>query len=460
MTFAPNSSAARDIAYHIHGQTNIVVHEKIGPTVIERGDGVRVYDDNGKEYIEGLAGLWSVSLGFNEKRLIDAAVKQLNKLPYYHTFAHKVTPPVINLAEKLVSMAPAGMSKVIFQNSGSEAIDTAMKLVWYYHNSIGKPEKKKLITRVNAYHGTGIASGSLTGLASMHAAFDLPIERILRTDCPHYYRFGEDGESEQAFATRCAYNLEQLIIEEGPETIGAFFAEPVQGAGGVLIPAATYFEKVQKVLKKYDILLVADEVICGFGRTGNLWGSETFGMEPDMLTCAKALSSSYVPISSVLINDKIYAAMAEESGKQGIFGHGYTYSGHPVAAAVALETLKIYEEIDIVNQVQSVAPTLQDGLMAMQDHDLIGEVRGVGLIAGVELVADKASKAAFDPMAKVGAKVMAIAEENGLLIRNMGDVLALCPPLIIDEETVVEMLARFKTSLDAGAAWVSEQGLR
>ncbi len=460
MTFAPNSPAARDIAYHIHGQTNMGAHEKIGPTVIERGDGVRVYDDNGKEYIEGLAGLWSVSLGFNEQRLIDAATKQLNELPYYHTFAHKVTPPVIDLAEKLVSIAPAGMSKAIFQNSGSEAIDTAMKLVWYYHNSIGKPEKKKLIARVNAYHGTGIASGSLTGLARMHAAFDLPIDRILRTDCPHYYRFGEDGESEQEFATRCADNLEKLILEEGPETIGAFFAEPVQGAGGVLIPADTYFEKVQVVLKKYDILLVADEVICGFGRTGNMWGSQTFGMEPDMLTCAKALSSSYVPISSVLINDKIYAAMVEESGKQGIFGHGYTYSGHPVAAAVALETLKIYEEMDIVSRVRAVAPALQDGLRAMQDHDLIGEIRGVGLIAGIELVADKASKTSFDPAAKVGAKIMALAEENGLLIRAMGDVLAFCPPLIIDEETVVEMLARFKAVLDAGATWVNEQGLR
>ena len=312
MNFTPNSPEARDIAYHLHGQTNPKAHESKGPMIINRGEGVRVVDDSGKEYIEGLAGLWCVSLGFNEPRLVEAARRQLETLPYYHTFAHKASMPTIDLAEKLVSFAPVPMSKAIFQNSGSEAVDTAMKIVWYYQNSIGNTHKKKIISRVNAYHGTGIASASLTGLARMHEAFDLPItDRILRTDCPHFYKFGLDGETEEEFATRCANNLEKLIEQEGADTIAAFIAEPVMGAGGVIIPAKSYFSKVQEILKKHDILFIADEVICGFGRTGNMWGCQTFGLEPDIITCAKALSSSYLPISSVLINDKIYQAVKE-----------------------------------------------------------------------------------------------------------------------------------------------------
>ena len=460
MTIAPNSAEARDIAFHIHGQTDLLAHEDKGPKIISRGDGVRVFDEEGNEFIEGLAGLWSVSLGFKEQRLVDAATKQLETLPYYHTFAHKVAPPVIDLAEKLIGIAPAGLSKAVFQNSGSEAVDTAMKFVWYYHNAIGKPDKKKIIARENAYHGTGIASASLTGLARMHAAFDLPItDRVLRTDCPHFYHYGEDGETEEEFATRITENLEKLILDEGPDTVAAFFAEPVMGAGGVLVPPATYFEKVQAVLKKYDILMVADEVICGFGRTGNMWGSQTYNIKPDMLTCAKALSSSYLPISAVLVNDKIYEAVRDKSGELGGFGHGYTYSGHPVPAAVALETLKIYEERDIVNQVRGVAPVLQDGLKQFADHPLVGEVRGVGLIGAVELIADKAAKTPFDPGQKVGPTLQGKCEANGLLIRAMGDSIGFCPPLIIDAETIGDMMARFGKSLDETLDWAKAEGI-
>jgi len=458
MPIAPNSAEARDIAYHIHGQTDLKAHEEKGPKIISKGDGVHVYDDDGKEFIEGLAGLWSVSLGFGEQRLVDAATKQLQELPYYHTFGHKTAPPVIDLSERLVGIAPDGLTKAVFQNSGSEAIDTAIKLVWYYHNAIDKPEKKKIIARVNAYHGTGIASASLTGLDRMHKAFDLPVtDRVLRIDCPHYYRFGEDGETEEDFATRCADNLEKLILDEGPDTVAAFFAEPVMGAGGVLVPAVTYFEKVQAVLKKYDVLMVSDEVICGFGRTGNMWGAQTFGIKPDLLTCAKALSSSYLPISAVLVSEKIYEGIRDQSGDLGGFSHGYTYSGHPVPAAVAVETLKIYEERDIVGQVRNVAPALQDGLRAFADHPLVGEVRGVGLIAGVEVVADKATKEAFEPSAKVGPKIQALAEENGLLIRAMGDSIGFCPPLIIDKETIGEMMTRFAKTLDQTLAWAEAE---
>ena len=460
MNFAPNSPEARDIAYHLHGQTDLKAHESKGPMIIGKGTGVRVYDEAGNEYIEGLAGLWSVSLGFNEPRLVEAAKRQLETLPYYHSFAHKAAMPTIDLAEKLIGLAPVPMSKVVFQNSGSEAVDTAMKFVWYYHNAIGKPDKKKIIARVSAYHGTGIASASLTGLARMHEAFDLPItDRVLRTDCPHFYKFGEEGETEEQFATRCAENLEKLIEEEGPETVGAFIAEPIMGAGGVIVPAATYFEKVQAVLKKHDILFIADEVICGFGRTGNMWGCQTFDLEPDMITCAKALSSSYLPISAVFINDKIYQGVKEKSGEIGVFGHGYTYSGHPVPAAVALETLKIYEERDIVGHVRSVAPTLQDGLRRFADHPLVGEVRGVGLIGGVELMADREKATAFAPSAKVGPTVQGMAEANGLIIRAMGDTIGFCPPLVISTDDIEDLLGRFAKTLDDALEWANGEGL-
>ncbi|MAH82957.1 MAG: aspartate aminotransferase family protein [Rhodospirillaceae bacterium TMED8] len=460
MNFAPNSAEARDIAYHLHGQTNIKVHEEQGPMIIERGNGVRVYDEAGAEYIEGLAGLWSVSLGFNEPRLVEAAKRQMEKLPYYHTFAHKASSPAIDLAEKLISLAPVRMSKVIFQNSGSEAVDTAVKFVWYYHNAIGKPDKKKIIARKNAYHGSGIASASLTGLERMHQAFDLPItDRVLRADCPHFYKCGLDGETEEEFATRCAANLEKLIQDEGAENVAAFIAEPIMGAGGVIVPAVTYFEKIQVVLKKYDILLIADEVICGFGRTGNMWGSQTFNLKPDMITSAKALSSSYLPISALFINEKIYQAFRKKSSEAGVFGHGYTYAGHPVSAAVALETLKIYEERDIVGHVRRIAPVLQTGLRQFLDHDLVGEVRGVGLISGVELMANRDQAVSFKASDQVGPTTQTLAQKHGLIIRAMGDTIAFCPPLVINEDDICELLQRFGKTLDAVRDWAHRQSL-
>ncbi|KZC97417.1 aspartate aminotransferase family protein [Oceanibaculum pacificum] len=459
MTFVPNSASARDIAHHLHPYTNLKVHETEGPLVITRGKGVYVYDEDGKDYLEAMAGLWSASLGFSEPRLVDAAVKQLKELPYYHTFTHKSHLPSIDLAEKLKSVAPVPMSKVIFQNSGSEANDTVVKLVWYYHNAIGKPEKKKIISRIKAYHGVTVASASLTGLPNNHRDFDLPIANILHADCPHYYRFAQDGESEEDFATRLADNLEKLILKEGPETVGGFIAEPIMGAGGVIVPPKTYFEKIQAVLQKYDVLFIVDEVICGFGRTGNYWGSQTFDLKPDMLSCAKALSSSYLPISAVMVNEKVYQAMVVESEKIGVFGHGYTYSGHPVCAAVALETLKIYEERNIVEHVQQVGPRMQAGLRKFLDHPLVGEVRGTGLIGAVEMVQDKKSRASFDPKLGLGAKLAKIAQANGLIVRAIGDSIAFTPPLVITEAEIDDMLARMKKSLDEALAWLDEQGV-
>ena len=333
-------------------------------------------------------------------------------------------------------------------------------MVWYYNNALGRPERKKIISRFRGYHGVTIAAASLTHMAYVQEGFDLPASgRFLKTGCPHYYRHGLEGESESEFTTRLAEELEALILEEGPETVAAFVAEPLQGAGGVVVPPADYWPKIQKVLRKHDVLLVADEVICGFGRTGNFWGSQTFGIQPDIMTMAKALSSAYLPISAVMISDRVYQALADSSAEHGTFGHGYTYSAHPVSAAVALETLKIYEERDIVGHVQQVAPKLQNGLRRFADHPLVGEVRGKGLIAAVELVADKATKAAFDPVGQVGGAFSANAQAEGLIVRNLGDSIGVCPPLIITEAEIEALLDRFGKALDETASWVSGQGL-
>jgi 4-aminobutyrate--pyruvate transaminase len=357
-------------------------------------------------------------------------------------------------------MAPAGMGKVLFANSGSEANDTAIKLAWYVNNALGRPQKKKIISRHRAYHGVTIATASLTGLAFAHDDFDLPIARILHTDSPYYYRGAQPGEGEEAFATRLADSLEQLILREGPDTVAAFFAEPVMGAGGVIVPPATYFDRIQPILKKYEILFVADEVICGFGRTGNMFGTQTFNLQPDIITVAKALSAGYLPISGTLVSDALYDILVTQSDKLGIFGHGYTYSSHPVPAAVALETLKIYEERDIVAAVRRVGPRLQEAIRSYSGHPLIGEARGIGLIGALELVRDKATKERFDPKAGVAAYLVRRAQQHGVILRNMpGDIIAFCPPLIISEAEIDEMMGCFARALADTLAMVKEKGL-
>jgi 4-aminobutyrate--pyruvate transaminase len=450
---AGNSPESRDIASVLHPYTNLVKHEETGPVVMARGEGVWVYDNTGKGYIEGLAGLWSTSLGFGEERLVEAAARQMRELPYYHSFASKSHMPLIELSERLKELAPVPMSHVFFANSGSEATDTVVKIVWYYNNALGRPDKKKIISRMKAYHGVTVASASMTGLPANHRDFDLPIKNILHADCPHYYHGGADGESEEDFATRMAANLEKLILDEGPDTVAAMIGEPIMGAGGVIIPPATYWEKVQAVLDKYDVLLIADEVICGFHRTGNVFGSQTYNIKPNMMTMAKALSSSYLPISAVMMDEKVYSAIRDNSGKIGIFGHGYTYSGHPVCAAVALETLKIYEERDILGHVRSVAPSFQNGLRSFADHPLVGEVRGTGLIGAIELVKNKETRENFGPADGVGPFFMARAQEHGLLCRAMAnDTVALCPPLIVKEDEIGEIMVRFGKALEDTAA--------
>jgi 4-aminobutyrate--pyruvate transaminase len=449
----PNSPAARDIASVLHPYTNLASHRSKGPLVIDRGEGVRVWDDQGKEYIEGLAGLWCAGLGFGDRELADAAAEQMRRLPFYHPFGGKSHNPMIDLAEKLKAIAPGRFAKVFFANSGSEANDSIVKIIWYFNNAVGRPLKKKIISRQRGYHGVTLYTAGLTGLPNNHRDFDLPLPGILHAECPHHYRFALPGEDEEAFAARLAGNLERLILREGPETIAAFIAEPVMGAGGVIVPPRGYFEKIQPILRRHDIFLIADEVICGFGRTGALWGSQTFGMAPDFLSCAKQLSSGYLPISAVLVPERVDEVLVEQSRKIGTFGHGFTYGGHPVSAAVALKTLEIYERRDIVGHVNAVAPRFQARLRRLGDHPLVGEARGIGLIGAVELVADKAGKTAFDAARGVGAYCNGRAEEHGLITRALGDTIALCPPMIISEAEIDQVFDRLEKALDDTLHW-------
>ncbi len=452
----PNSLEARDKKFHLHAYTDARRHEELGPLIIEKGEGVYVEDNDGNRYIEAMAGLWSVGVGFSEQRLVDAASRQMAKLPFYHDFGHKAHGPVVELSEKLVTMAPVPMSKAYFTNSGSEANDTALKMVWYRSNALGQPQRKKVISRQRGYHGVTIASASLTGLPNNHRSFDLPIANVLHTSSPHYWRDAAPGESEEQFSTRLADELEQLILAEGPDTVAAFWGEPVMGAGGVVVPPSGYWEKIQAVLNKYDILLVADEVICGFGRTGNMFGSETFGIKPDIMVVSKQISSSYLPISALMINDRVYEPIADESHRIGTFGHGFTGGGHPVAAAVALENIKIIEERGLVENAREVGAYMQKKLRGLEGHELVGEVRGIGLIAAVELVIDKETKAPWNALGALGGLANSLLLENGVISRNMLDALAFCPPLIIDTAQVDSIVEALVKSLDVAAGKVRQ----
>jgi 4-aminobutyrate--pyruvate transaminase len=455
MTAAITAAAQRDIAHHLHPYTQLRALEREGPLVIVRGDGVHVIDEHGRRYIEGMAGLWCASLGFSEMRLADAAARQMRTLPYYHAFSGKVPGPVTDLVEALARWSPLPNTRVLFANSGSESNDTAFKLVRYYNNARGRPDKKKIIARVKGYHGVTAAAASLSGLAVMHQHFDLPLPGVLRVGCPHHYQYAQDGESESAFVERLARELEETIAREGADTIAAFIAEPVQGAGGVVIPPPGYFERVQATLQRHDILFIADEVITGFGRLGQAFGSQVFDLKPDLVTVAKQLTSAYVPMSALFVSDAIYQVVADASAGVGSFGHGYTYSGHPLACAVALETLRIYESDDIVGHVQRMAPRLQQGLRRFEGHDIVGHVRGMGLIGAIELAEDPARRKPFDPARGVGAYFVRRAQEHGLITRSLaGDIIAFSPPLIIREDEIDTMLRCVDRALADTVAWL------
>jgi 4-aminobutyrate--pyruvate transaminase len=458
VNYLPNSPSARDIASLVHMQTNLRRHQKEGPLIIARGNGCRVFDDSGRDYIEAVAGLWCAALGFGSERLAKVAYAQMRELGYYHLYRHRSNEPAIALAEKLLEIAPVPMARVLFQCSGSEANDTAIKLAWYYWDAVGQPQRTKIIARHMAYHGNTCAAVSLSGKPDMHAGFGLPLPHFRHAEFPHYYRRHEPGESEEQFSIRMAEALEALIQAEGPGTIAAFFAEPVMGAGGAIVPPRGYFDGIQAVLRKYDILFVADEVICGFARTGEMWGSQSYGIRPDMVTSAKALSAAMQPISAVLINERVHEAMLAQSDRFGNFAHGFTYAGHPVAAAVALEVQKIYAEIDIVGRAKRLGPMLQSTLGRLATHPLVGDVRGTGLILGMELMRDGERRIAFDSALNVGGRVDAAAKRHGLILRVVGDRLVFAPPLVIEAEDIEEIGLRLERALDEVAGDLKREG--
>lgn len=456
----PNDSVeGMDLQHLLHPSTNLAQHQQHGPVVLESASGVYVRDNHGKQYLEGMAGLWCTAIGYGQEELARVAYEQMVKLNYSQLFAGRTNEPSVLLAEKLKQMAPFDAGRVFFGLSGSDANDTQIKLIWYYNNAIGRPEKKKIISRKRGYHGVTIASGSLTGLPPFHAAFDLPMPGVLHTASPHYYSEGLPGETETEFLQRLVDDLEQLIEREGPETVAAFIAEPIMGAGGVVVPPEHYFPRIQQVLDRYDIAFIDDEVICGFGRTGRPFGAQTMDIKPTTMSIAKALSSAYLPISAVLLPEYMYEAFADRSAELGNFAHGFTYSGHPVCAAVALRNLELMEEMDLFAHAEKMGAILQQRLQEFVGHPLVGEVRGKGLIAALELVRRAEPREAFAPSDGVGAYCSNACHEAGLVLRNLGDSIAICPPLIINETHIDELITKLGTALNQTHEWVKKQGL-
>ena len=439
--------AVRDIETLVHPYTHLAALRETGPLILERGKGVFVYDNQGKGYIEGMAGLWCTALGYGNEELVEAAAAQMRKLPFAHLFTGKSHDAAIELAERLKDMVPVAASKVLFCSSGSEANDTQVKLVWYMNNALGRPRKKKIISRLRAYHGVTIAAASLTGLVNNHRDFDLPIAGILHMGCPHHYRFAHAGEGEEDFARRLAAELEELILKEDPETVAAFIAEPVMGAGGVIPPPPTYFPRVREICDRHNVLLIADEVITGFGRTGRWFALGHWNVEPDLVSFAKGVTSAYLPLGGVLASKRVHDAV-QEAPPDKKFMHAATYSGHPTCCAVALRNLEVLQHEGLIERAGPMGRRLLAGLETLRDLEPVGDVRGLGMMCGVELVSDRKTKT---PALGLGGRVVQEARSRGLLARirvgsadpPIGDTICIAPPLMTPEETldrVVEIL--------------------
>jgi L-2,4-diaminobutyrate transaminase len=444
---------ALDRAYVFHPSTHMRQHAS-GETpsrIITGGRGVYIVDSEGRETLDAFAGLYCVNIGYGRTEVADAIHEQAKQLAYYHTYVGHGNEPVIRLSQRIIEKAPQGMARVYYGLSGSDANETNIKLVWYYNNVLGRPEKKKIISRWRGYHGSGIMTGSLTGLELFHNAFDLPREPIRHTMTPHYYRNAEGGESERDFSKRCAAELEKLILAERPETVAAFIGEPVMGTGGIITPPEGYWDEIQAVLAKYDVLLIADEVVTAFGRTGNYFGCDTYGIRPDLITIAKGVTSGYLPLSGVIVSEKIWRVLEEGSDKFGPLGHGWTYSAHPVCAAAANANLDIVDGENLTGNAARTGAYLQQRLHeTFDDHPIVGEVRGVGLMAALEFVADKQTKSRFDPNLKIGARVSAACLANGMMARAMpqGDILGFAPPLVITRAEVDRVVEIARKAVD------------
>lgn len=452
-----------DRATVMHAFTNLKQHRsgQSPARIIETGQGIRITDTQGVDLIDAFAGLYCVNVGYGRTEIADAVYEQTKKLAYYHTYVGHSNEPVIRLSERIIRNAPEGMSKIYYGMSGSDANETQVKLVWYYNNVLGRSHKKKIIARHRGYHGCSVVSGSLTGLPFYHQAFDLPVDRILHTATPHYYWNAEPGMTEREFSQYCADQLEAMIIRENPETVAAFIGEPVLGTGGIIPPPEGYWEAIQAVLTKYDVLLIADEVVTGFGRIGSYFGSPHYGMKPDLITVAKGMTSGYIPLSGVIIGERVWNVLEKASDMLGAMSHGYTYSGHAVGAAAAIANLDIIDKEKLVDNARDTGAYLQERMRkTFAEHPLVGEVRGVGLLAALEFVADKQKKKRFDPSLKVGPKVSAAALENGIIARAMphGDILGFAPPLIINRDEVDDVVERARKAVDKVADTLTREG--
>lgn len=417
--------------------------KEVGPRIITHAKGVYLWDSEGHKILDGMAGLWCVAIGYGRDELADAASKQMRELPYYNLFFMTAHPPVLELSKVIAEIAPEGMNHVFFTGSGSEGNDTMLRMVRHYWAIKGKPNKKVIISRKNGYHGSTVAGASLGGMTYMHEQGDLPIPGI--THIPQPYWFGEGGDmSPEDFGIWAANQLEEKILEIGVDNVGAFIAEPIQGAGGVIVPPETYWPRIKEILAKYDILFVADEVICGFGRTGEWFGSDFYGLKPDMMTIAKGLTSGYIPMGGLIVRDEVVAVLNEG----GDFNHGFTYSGHPVAAAVALENIRILRDEKIIEKVHAeTAPYLQKRLRELNDHPLVGEVRGVGMLGAIELVQDKATRKRYEGKG-VGMICRQFCFDNGLIMRAVGDTMIISPPLVITKDEIDELVTKARKCLD------------
>ena len=445
-----------DRQYFLHPSTH--AHDHAAGTlpgrIITEAKGIRITDHHGESFIDAFAGLYCVNIGYGRTEVAEAMYEQAKRLAYYHTYVGHSTDIIIELSRRIIEWAPAGMKKVYYGMSGSDANETQVKLVWYYNNVLGRPNKKKIISRDRGYHGSGIVTGSMTGLPGFHQCFDLPIERVKHTICPHWYRQAPQGMNEASFAQYCADKLEEMILAEGPDTVAAFIGEPVLGTGGIVPPPAGYWQAIQAVLEKYDILLIADEVVTAFGRLGSPMGSHHYGIRPDLITIAKGLTSAYAPLSGVVVGERVWEIIDRGSRDLGPMGHGWTYSGHPVCAAAAMANLDILERENITGNAAEVGAYMQQRMHATFDsHPLVGEVRGVGMLAGLEFMAKPTERVPFDGALKVGPKVSAAALERGMIARAMpnGDILGFAPPLVATRADVDEIVRITKEAVDAVA---------
>ena len=456
-----NSAAARDLAHHIHGFTDLAGISEGELMIVTEGDGIYVKDDRGQRFLDCTAGMYCTALGFSERELAKAAYEQMCKLPTYHSLLGTTSPPATALVEKLVEITPERLTRMFLVNSGSEANDTIVKLVWYYNNALGRPEKKKIISRMGSYHGTTVAAASLTGIAPMQLGFDVPLPPFLKVDGPCQFRDMAPGEDEEAYAQRLVQQVEDLILAEGPETVAAMVVDPLSSSSGFQLSPKGYFERLQALLRSHDILFVVDEVISGFGRTGHMFACEAFGLEPDMMSMAKGLCSAYLPIAAVAVSEKIFAAMVKQSEDIGMFFHAFTTAGHPTTSAVALRNIELIEERGIVDHARAVSPRFLAGLQALTDHPLVGEAHGIGLAGAVELVTDKATNRPFEAgdRARIRALMRECGLRHGLIPRGMAERQAFAPPLIIEGEQIDEMFRLFRRTLDDVAEHFRAEGV-